>query len=261
MHARSALFDVYGDVLSQRDNRSSVAGLVRLLAPTGIAAPAVRTAISRMVSQGWLEPVTVSGARGYAATGQAIRRLDAARERIYRPSSRAWDHTWQLVFVSTPINRSARTRVQRELSFLGYAEMADLVWVSPFVRRELHAALDRAGARAITAEARDFSPAHGPAAAWDLGHLATAYSTWHASAAAEIERHLAGHDDPDEAAFAARFHLVHEWRKFLFEDPDLPDELLPPDWPGRAASAFFTEAANRLHAGSERFVARTLSGH
>ncbi len=260
MHARSALFDVYGDLLAQRDNRSSVAGLVRLLEPTGIAAPAVRTAISRMVSQGWLEPVTVSGARGYAATNQAIGRLDAARERIYRRATRAWDKSWQLVFVSTPIDRSARARVQRELSFLGYAEMADLVWISPFVRRELEAALDRAGARATTAVARDFSPPGAPAAAWDLERLATAYSQWHASAEAEIDRHLAGHDDADEAAFAARFHLVHEWRKFLFEDPGLPDELLPPDWPGRTAASFFTEAADRLQPGADRFVA-TLSEH
>ena len=34
-------------------------------------------------------------------------------------------------------------------------------------------------------------------------------------------------DDPDEWAFAARFHLVHEWRKFLFTDPALPAALLP----------------------------------
>lgn len=258
MHARSALFDVYGDLLSQRDNRSSVAGLVRLLAPTGIAAPAVRTAISRMVSQGWLEPVTVSGARGYAATGQAIRRLDAARQRIYRRTSRDWDRTWQLVFVASPVDRAARARVQRELSFLGYAELAECVWVSPFVRPELDAALERAGARANTAVAHEFSPAGAPAAAWDLEQLGAAYAQWHASAEAEIERHLGGHDDPDEAAFAARFHLVHEWRKFLFVDPGLPDELLPRDWPGRAAAAFFTDSADRLQAGADRFVARTL---
>ncbi|WP_426241527.1 PaaX family transcriptional regulator C-terminal domain-containing protein [Nocardioides sp. LHG3406-4] len=259
MHARSALFDVYGDLLSQRGNRSSVAGLVRLLAPTGIAAPAVRTAISRMVSQGWLEPATVAGARGYAATEQAIRRLDAARERIYRRTTSEWDHHWQLVFVCTPIDRPARARVQRELSFLGYAEFSDLVWVSPFVRRDLDVALERAGARAHTAVASDFSPPGAPAAAWDLERLAAAYATWLASAEAEIDRHLAGHDDPDEAAFAARFHLVHEWRKFLFEDPGLPDELLPADWPGRAAAAFFTAAAERLQPGADRFVARTLS--
>jgi phenylacetic acid degradation operon negative regulatory protein len=258
MHARSALFDVYGDLLPQRDNRSSVAGLVRLLAPAGIAAPAVRTAISRMVSQGWLEPVTVGGARGYAATEQAIRRLDAARQRVYRRTAREWDHTWQLVFVEAPVDRAARGRVHKELSFLGYAEMSECVWVSPFVRPELEGALQRAGARATTAVARDFSPAGAPAEAWDLDHLAAAYSAWHASAETEIERHLRSHDDPDEAAFAARFHLVHEWRKFLFVDPGLPDDLLPADWPGRTASAFFTDCADRLQAGADRFVARTL---
>ena len=34
-----------------------MAAVVRMLDPVGIAAPAVRTAISRMVMQGWLEPV------------------------------------------------------------------------------------------------------------------------------------------------------------------------------------------------------------
>ena len=56
MHARSALFDVYGDHLRTRGNEAPVAALLRLLEPVGIAAPAVRTAISRMVLQGWLAP-------------------------------------------------------------------------------------------------------------------------------------------------------------------------------------------------------------
>ena len=84
MHARSALFDVYGDHLATRDHRAPVAGLVRLLGTLGIAAPAVRTAISRMVAQGWLEHATVEGARGYAATPQAVRRLAETSDRVYR---------------------------------------------------------------------------------------------------------------------------------------------------------------------------------
>src|SRR2546429_825451 len=57
MQARSALFDLYGDYLRPRGGRAPVAALVRLLAPLGIAAPAVRTAVSRMVRQGWLHPL------------------------------------------------------------------------------------------------------------------------------------------------------------------------------------------------------------
>src|SRR4051794_41984873 len=74
MHARSALFDVYGDHLRARGSQAPVASIVRMLDPVGIAAPAVRTAISRMVMQGWLEPVQLSGGRGYPTTEHANRR-------------------------------------------------------------------------------------------------------------------------------------------------------------------------------------------
>src|SRR5687767_13670486 len=76
VQARSALFDLYGDHLRPRGGRAPVAALVRLLAPLGIAAPAVRTAISRMVRQGWLLPVRLPGAAGYQLTVRAVHRLD-----------------------------------------------------------------------------------------------------------------------------------------------------------------------------------------
>jgi len=59
--ARSALFDLYGDHLRSRGSRAPIAALVRMLAPLGITAPAVRTAVSRMAGQGWLEAVRLPG--------------------------------------------------------------------------------------------------------------------------------------------------------------------------------------------------------
>ena len=81
MQARSALFDLYGDHLRSRGGRAPVAALVRLLAPLGIAPPAVRTAVSRMVRQGWLAPVGTTSGRGYALTDRASRRLWEDAER------------------------------------------------------------------------------------------------------------------------------------------------------------------------------------
>ncbi|MGC4109499.1 MAG: PaaX family transcriptional regulator C-terminal domain-containing protein [Nocardioides sp.] len=54
--------------------------------------------------------------------------------------------------------------------------------------------------------------------------------------------------------------LVHEWRKFLFDDPGLPAELLPSDWPGFAAADLFTGEAARLKPAADRFVSRCLGG-
>lgn len=256
MHARSALFDVYGDHLRARGNQAPVAAVVRLLDPVGIAAPAVRTAISRMVMQGWLEPVHLATGRGYRATERAVRRLDQAADRIYRRSQPAWDGSWHLAFVEPPPARSARSRLRADLAFVGYAELADNVWISPFPRTELASVLERAGAAARTARASDVDPV--PTSAWDLQSLQAGYSAWAATAGDLVAAQLEAHDDADEAAFAARFHLVHEWRKFLFADPGLPGDLLPRDWPGRAAAELFAREAGRLKPGADRFVARCL---
>ena len=256
MHARSALFDVYGDHLRGRGSQAPVAGLVALLEPVGIQAPAVRTAISRMVGQGWLEPVQLPAGRGYRATERAIRWLDDAGARIYRRVDQAWDGRWRLAVVEAPADRATRSRLGADLAFIGYAELAPQLWVSPYRRAELDEVLQRAGttARRMCAEWIDPSPLD----AWDLAALESAYRRF-ISEADVLLRHAGGeHEDPDRAAFAARFQLVHEWRKFLFTDPGLPEELLPPDWIGRRAAELFRTEADRLKPGSDRYVARCL---
>ncbi|KQY56279.1 MULTISPECIES: PaaX family transcriptional regulator C-terminal domain-containing protein [unclassified Nocardioides] len=257
MHARSALFDVYGDHLSTRGDRAPVAALVRLLEPVGIAAPAVRTAISRMVLQGWLDPVPLDAGRGYAATARAGRRLDEARARIYRTLDRVWDGHWHMVVLDPIGSRTVRTRVRSALQWIGYAELVDGVWLSPWPQPDLEELLAREGVTASRAEATCFDPPSRPATCWHLDDLAEEYATWLAHARTAPWR--VETDDADRADFAHRFHLVHEWRIFLFRDPGLPDDLLPADWPGREAAAFFTAEAGRLKPGADRFVDRCLS--
>ena len=232
-----------------------MSSLIRLLEPVGIAAPAVRTAISRMSAQGWLEPTRVDAAPGYRATRRAIERLTEAASRIYRSGPEAWDGRWRLVFVDLPRERGARARLREELHYLGYAEHAPAVWLCPFERPQVDEVVARAGGSARHAVAVELTP--DPLRAWDLAGLATSYAAWPDLADTLVR----GEEDPgdeDESAFAARFRLVHEWRKFLFDDPGLPTELLPRDWPGQAASDLFTSEAARLKPASDRFVARCL---
>ena len=256
MHARSALFDVYGDHLRSRGDQAPVSALIRLLEPVGIAAPAVRTAISRMTAQGWLEPARVDAAPGYRATRRAIERLSEAASRIYRSEPEPWDGRWRLVFVDLPRDRGARARLREELHYLGHAEHAPGVWLCPFDRPEVDEVVGRAGGSARHAIAVELSP--DPVGAWDLAGLARSYAAWPDLADALVRDETEGPGDPDEAAFAARFRLVHEWRKFLFDDPGLPAALLPRAWPGQAASDLFTSEAARLKPSSDRFVARCL---
>jgi phenylacetic acid degradation operon negative regulatory protein len=264
VHARSALFDLYGDHLRTRGDWAPVAAVVRLLAPLDIAAPAVRTAISRMVRQGWLEPVRMAAGRGYAPTERARHRLDEAAARIYRTRETAWDGAWDLLVVQTPAHRSARERVRSGLSFLGYARLSDSTWISPFRSAEADALLAGEQAGFARLRAYDDRPAERARQAWDLETLARAYVGWRTFAdrlLADPDAQLAGivHAGEDERAFAVRSVLVHEWRKFLFTDPGLPAELLPADWVGREAADLFAAEAVRLLPAASRFVDACLA--
>ncbi len=256
MNARSALFDVYGDHLRDRGGAAPVASLVRLLGPLGVAPPAVRTAISRMVRQGWLTPARVQHAAGYALTPRATRRLDDAAARVYRTGRAPWDGTWHLLVVSMPSARSARDRVRAGLSFLGYGPLEDTTWVSPRPHPEADSLLAGEGARAERFTANhDGDSGALISRAWDLDGLARAYLRFVDDAVLLAEPA----DGSDRAAFVARSRLVHEWRKFLFSDPALPAALLPVDWPEAKAADYFDAEAARLLPATTRFVDRCLS--
>jgi phenylacetic acid degradation operon negative regulatory protein len=259
VHARSALFDLYGDHLRARGDQAPVAALVRLLAPLDIAPPAVRTAISRMVRQGWLEPVRLADGRGYALTGRARHRLDDAAARIYRTRDAAWDGAWDLLVLEPVEHRSARDRVRTGLTFLGYAPLSDSTWISPFASPEADDLLTSEGAGFTRFRAADDDPTVRARQAWDLEGLATSYVAWRSFAERllsdpTVELSNLTDASDDERAFAVRSVLVHEWRKFLFTDPGLPAELLPPGWVGHEAATFFAEEAARLLPAASRFV-------
>ncbi|NUT38122.1 MAG: PaaX family transcriptional regulator [Hamadaea sp.] len=261
MQARSALFDLYGDHLRSRGGRAPVAALVRLLAPVGIAAPAVRTAVSRMVRQGWLVAARTPLGPGYQLTARAERRLDAAAARIYRTSRAGWDGRFDLVAVSLPAERRARERLTSALSFLGYARLGDESWVAPRPSPEVEPLLTDADVAYERFSASHTGGVPGAMAlvrrAWDLEGIAKAYESF-----VEEMRPVVGAVNsrtPDEQAYAARFRLVHAWRGFLFSDPQLPVALLPDGWAGTAAASFFDRHAARLRPAADRYVTACLS--
>jgi phenylacetic acid degradation operon negative regulatory protein len=252
VNARSALFDLYGDHLLSRGGAAPVAALVRCLSTLEITSPAARTAISRMVRQGWLEAVRTPSGPGYAVTDRAVARLNEAGARIYRTDEQRWDGRWHLLAVERIPERSRRERVRNGLRYLGYGAIDDTTWIAARRSRELDAFL-----RTESVVAESFLAAHDGdttklvSRVWDLAALAAAYETW----LGEARRVVAGVDPRGpEQAFAARSQLVHGWRKFLFVDPRLPEHLLPPDWAGHRGARYFDQQAGRLLPAASRFI-------
>ncbi|HEU5472115.1 MAG TPA: PaaX family transcriptional regulator C-terminal domain-containing protein [Actinophytocola sp.] len=254
MRARSALFDVYGGYLRARGGSAAIAALVRLLEPLGFGAPAIRTAVSRMVRQGWLTPVRLPEGPGYALTRRAELRLDEAAARIYRTRPSTWDGRWHVVVLTALPTRGDRDRLDSSLRLLGYAPLGPATWIAPRPSPELADVLGDAPASVF----------HGPhdgmdtelaTRAWDLAALGAEYAAF----VREWEPRVSVVDGSDPAtAFAESALLLHAWRRFLFRDPGLPGELLPDGWPGTVAAEFFDRHTARLAPAAERFLDHCL---
>ncbi|MBB4968342.1 PaaX family transcriptional regulator [Saccharothrix violaceirubra] len=256
MRARSALFDVYGGHLRERGGAATIAALVRLLEPLDFAAPAVRTAVSRTVRQGWLEPVRLAEGPGYAMTPRAERRLDEAAARIYRTRPSTWDGRWHVVVPDVPPVREARDRLTSSLQLLGYGALGPVAWIAPRPSPELADVLaaEEVAATSFHGE-HEGDPRELAAKAWDLEALGQDYALF----VAEWEPLVSAVDGTAPAtAFAASQRFLHAWRKFLFRDPGLPRELLPAGWPGLAAAEFFDRHTARLAPAARRFVDDSL---
>lgn len=260
MQARSALFDVYGDYLRLHGGRAPVAALVRLLAPLEIGAPAVRTAVSRMVRQGWLLPLRLASGPGYLITPRAAARLDEAAARIYRTNPPVWDGTFDVIVAGGPMARSARQRLANNLTYLGYGSIGDSTWVATSASPEAAPALDEAGVPFERFSAHHTGGRRGAvqlvSRAWDLHRIGREYRAFVESMQPIVEP-VDESGDP-VIAYTARFRLVHAWRTFLFRDPGLPPDLLPGEWPGDDAAKFFDLHADRLRAAADRFVGECL---
>ena len=93
--------------------------------------PAVRTAVSRMVRQGWLDPLRLAAGPGYPITPKAARRLDEAAARIYRTGRVSLGRPVRPARAGRPgAPGGTAQRLAANLSFLGYGTLDEQTWVA-----------------------------------------------------------------------------------------------------------------------------------
>jgi phenylacetic acid degradation operon negative regulatory protein len=133
--------------------------------------------------------------------------------------------------------REVRHHVRTRLAWAGFGSLGGGLWISPQADRELELSDVDSAAELLSFQATIGTlgdPARVLAEAWDLDAVAAAYRGF-------VARFRRLRPRTPAAVFRAQTELVHEWRKFPFLDPDLPEEVLPARWPRAAAHAVFHE--------------------
>lgn len=244
----SLIVTLYGDAIVPRGGSLWVGSLIDIMALFGIDAGHVRTAISRLASDGWL----TSEKRGRASYYRLSKRGEgvflAATQRIFFDEAPPFDGRVRLVLLGSGLADPAGLR--RALKDAGCAAFSASAYLSlndlppALVRRRglqvLRVPVD-AGVRAVAA------------AAWEFDALAAAYDAFVDRFAALEQAPADGSLAPD-AALVARTLLVHAFRRIVLRDPGLPAGLLPPQWPGHAARRRAGAIYRRLLAPSEAYL-------
>ncbi len=262
---QSLIFTLFGDYVCYYGDRIRIGSLITLLGLLGISEQAVRSTVSRMVRRGWLKRVRVDGSSSYLFTEKAFGLVNEGKPRIlnFAPPPQHWNGCWQLVTYSIPETmRESRDRFRQELGWLGYGMLANSVWVSPHDRRERVAQFAsglglESYIQVFDAQLQGFSkPKELAARCWNLRAINAEYRAFmdkYEALLTDLERRIES-GAPVHAGeyFVRRFLLIHEYRRFPYSDPNLPADLLPPDWQGHGAAALFqryhqllAEQANR----------------
>ena len=246
--ARSTLLTVLGEYLLPRPDGAWQEALIASLRLLGYTPSAARQAVVRSTREGWLEAERIgrrSRMRLSPPTAELLR--DGAR-RIYgfgEPS--VWDGRWLLLVLRVPEQRrELRHRLTTQLAWAGFGSLGGGLWITPHVDREAFVqAQEPAQLLSFRAELGAFGDtAHVISAAWNLPVLRETYEQFIADFSPARPR-------GGEATFAAQTALVHAWRRFPFVDPDLPEDLLPRDWPRRRAHQLFRERHERWAAAAQ----------
>jgi len=195
----SMIITVFGDLVQHRGGEISTARLGRLLGRVGVEQGALRTALSRLGRDGWVQSERSGRTSLYRLSPQGLNQFAPATTRIYAPPRAMPVQRWAIALRLGPSGKPEATLSPAD-EVAGGADClvsGALEQVSEAYRAAL------------------LSPAHRLALAGlasDLQALAVPLPT-------ALD------------AAAARMLLIHRWRRLVLRFPDIPAELMPVDTP------------------------------
>ncbi|MEM9279702.1 MAG: PaaX family transcriptional regulator C-terminal domain-containing protein [Pseudomonadota bacterium] len=249
----SIIVTVFGDAIVPRGGVISLSSLQDILSRLDIEPNAVRTAMSRLARDGWVKRRKVGRQSFYDLAESGMALFESATARIYAMKSPDWDGRFELV-LRTEDDQKSRISVQRRMRQKGYGSPVNGLYIRPLAKNESveHTedalAVMEAG-NLVTGSLSDFIER-----SWRISDLNSRYENLidkYSRVLALVQQH--GLREPLDC-MAVRVLLIHDWRRLVLQDVDLPGELKPQDWVGEDARALVSEIYHLILPGSECFL-------
>lgn len=242
--ANSLIITVYGDLIAAHGGGVWLSDFIRLVEPLGLNERVVRTSVYRLVQDDWLVSEQIGRRSYYRLTPSGLRRADHASRRIYDVRCVEWDGRWQIVILPATLSVRLRDALRRELSWAGYGAVAPGVLVRPSSdSATLMEILDGTGTRdkVVPLDARSLDALTGlplkdlARECWDLEAIGATYDEFIARFRPVLRTLSAARSLDPEQCFLVQTLLMHEFRRVLLHDPQLPAQMTPNKWSGALA--------------------------
>lgn len=240
VRAGSVIVTIYGDAIAPRGGEAWIGSLLPLLDSLGINGSQVRTALSRLSSDGWFDRFPVGRRSYYGLSRAGRRRFEEATRRIYGGPPSGWDGDWRIVVVPGGAGER-RELLRKELGWIGFGELSPNALIHPNPDPVAVASVieDLPAAARPVVIAGQSAAGTDPSAlrqlvddCWNLAGLAEEYAAF-CCRFEDLARALEGGLRPRPlAALQARILLIHDYRRLVLRDPMLPPALLSEDWIG-----------------------------
>jgi len=260
------VFTLFCDVVTQHGGEIWLGSVIHALAPLGISERLTRTAVFRLVQEGWLQSRKQGRRSYYSLTRTGQHYYQRAAKRIYAIGKPGWDGEWTLIFASL-VPRERRDALRKGLLWLGYGVLASGVFALPSGDRqplnelladlELEDYIVQMQAQADQAAKPD-NLQKLVMDRWDLDDLRHRFAEFTRQYSRALKTLKLKQAPPGHSLFLLRVLLIHEYRRILLHDPELPAAMMPPKWEGFAAQSIAAEIYRELAAPTARWVNREL---
>jgi len=268
----SLIMSIFGDCIFQRGGVISLASLIQLMEVFGFNERSVRTAVFRLSQNDWLSSEKIGRTSYYRITDVSRERFATAHEKIYGLHQGEWDHRWDLVLLSS-VELGNKTLLKKELEWLGFANISTNLMAYPSCdQQQLQNLLFNLKMTeqvvVFRAEALPLWQESHPTLKrmvevnWPIEQLHQRYDKF-INDFRNILSLIEGDDFDALQAFQIRILLIHQYRRILLKDPNLPLELLPSDWLALTARNLTNNVYQTIVSASEAFflnIARTAEG-
>jgi phenylacetic acid degradation operon negative regulatory protein len=246
----SIVITLFGDAVVPRGGSVWLGTLLEFFKTLEIDSGVVRTAMSRLASDGWLERDKVGRNSFYRLAKKGRQTFDTAVTHVYNPLVADWTGRFELLLITDSSDRDASREALKDA---GFGSPLPGVFIAP---SGVPVPAEAKGAIRLEVSAEDDSGRRLLGESWPLERTADAYLKFIRTF--EPLRGWIGRGEPlsDTDAFTARILLIHHYRRVVLRDPLLPGTLLPADWPGSSARRLCGEIYRGLLIPSEQWLDR-----